>query len=73
MTKAKANKWLSNYKGLHGTTKMSVAMKEFRLTPLSLTYMMTLFIKLNLTNRTFICFVKAEPKLSGASNSPTIM
>jgi hypothetical protein len=52
---------------------MNVAMKEFRLAPLSLRYMMILFIKYNSTNKNFFCSVRVTSELSGASNNPIIM
>jgi len=48
-------------------------MREFQLAPLSLTYAMTLFVKLNSANKTFICFTKVALEVSGVSNSPIIM
>jgi len=38
-------------------------MKEFKLVPLSLTYVMTLFVKLNFANKTFTCFTRIAPKV----------
>jgi hypothetical protein len=51
---------------------MSVV-REFGLVPSSLTYAMTLLVKFNSNNKTFICFVKAPLEVSGVSKSPTIM
>jgi hypothetical protein len=48
-------------------------MREFQLAHLSLTYTMTLLVKLNLANKTFTCFAKDALEVWGASNSSTIM
>jgi len=68
----KTNSW-NNYKSSHDTIKVSTIMREFQLAPLSLTYAMTLFVKLNSANKTFICFTKVALEVSGVSNSPIIM
>jgi hypothetical protein len=52
---------------------MNVVVREFRLASSSLTYAITLLVKLNSTNKTFICFVKAPQEVLGVSKSPTII
>ncbi len=47
-------------------------MKKFKLAFLYLTYATNLIIKSILNNRTFICSIRATPKVLGVSNSPTI-
>jgi hypothetical protein len=73
MTKQKpTNNW-NNYKSSHDTIKMNTVAREFRLVPSSLTYVMTLIVKLNSTNKTFIRSSRTTLEISSASNSPTIM
>jgi hypothetical protein len=52
---------------------MSVVAREFRLVLSFLTYAMTLLVKLNSTNKTFICFARTPLEILGVSKSPTIM
>jgi hypothetical protein len=48
-------------------------MKEFKLAPSSLTYVMTLLFKLNSTNKTFTYFAKVALEVLGAKNNPTFV
>jgi hypothetical protein len=52
---------------------MKAIVRKFTLIPSSLTYVVTLFIKLNSANNTFTCFTRTTPRLLGDLNSPTIM
>jgi hypothetical protein len=51
---------------------MKVVVKEFKLVPSSLTYAMTLFVKLNTSNIIFIHLARATLKILSASNNPII-